>query len=441
MRVERIDQPEAGLLSLTVHEDRKKQVLLLSTLPDALGVGLVAERPRGQPASQAITKLRRHLEGTAIVGIRKSNRFIVLELLHRGATRRLIVTPRKPDGGWWLEDAEGAVLVQSSGAHPGALDEGKHLRALDDTALRSMGPSLVALHRTARAGRASRRLDRIGKRLTRKRQAIEADLARARRVDELHEQAAMILAHASEIPLNSGSFEVQSWDDPTRTVRLELDPHKTAPEMAEALFKRAKRMRRGLDVAPERLALVDDELREISTLRRQLDAGEVDAVFAALEKHGDEPSPPPASSTPSRRSEGRSPYRQFHTVEGNAILVGRNATDNDRLTLRVARPHDLWLHARGVTGAHVVVPLDKGKACSSETLVDAATLAAHFSELRGEHTVDVLYTPRRFVHKRKGTGVGTVTLDREKVIPVRLQVERLKRLLASERRLQARTPR
>ena len=116
------------------------------------------------------------------------------------------------------------------------------------------------------------------------------------------------------------------------------------------------------------------------------------------------------------------------------MLVGRGAADNDRLTLRVARPHDLWLHARGVTGAHVVVRLGKGRTCAPETLVDAATLAAHFSDMRGEPLVDVIYTPRRFVHKRKGSAVGSVTLEREKVIAVRVEKTRLKRLLATEKK-------
>ena len=90
-----------------------------------------------------------------------------------------------------------------------------------------------------------------------------------------------------------------------------------------------------------------------------------------------------------------------------------------------------------MTGAHVVVPLSKGRSCSAETLVDAATLAAHFSDLRGEAIVDVLYTPRRFVHKRKGSPVGSVTLGSEKVIAVRMEVERLKRLLENEQKSSA----
>jgi predicted ribosome quality control (RQC) complex YloA/Tae2 family protein len=66
--------------------------------------------------------------------------------------------------------------------------------------------------------------------------------------------------------------------------------------------------------------------------------------------------------------------------------------------------------------------------------LDAATLAVHFSDLRGEAIVDVLYTPRRFVRKRKGSPVGSVTLGSEKVIALRAEPARLQRLLENERR-------
>ena len=82
----------------------------------------------------------------------------------------------------------------------------------------------------------------------------------------------------------------------------------------------------------------------------------------------------------------------------------------------------------------MLVRLVKGQTCSSEALVDAATLAAHFSDLRGEAVVDVLYTPRRFVRKRKGTAAGSVRLDKEKVIALRLEPTRLESLLQGEKK-------
>ncbi|HTN91167.1 MAG TPA: NFACT RNA binding domain-containing protein, partial [Sorangium sp.] len=132
------------------------------------------------------------------------------------------------------------------------------------------------------------------------------------------------------------------------------------------------------------------------------------------------------------RAAPRRPFHAFRSASGAAILVGRGAADNDALTTKHARPHDLWLHAKGVSGSHVVVPLPRGASCPADVLVDAATLAAHFSDARGEAVCEVSYVPRRHVRKPRGAAPGAVTFDREKVIAVRVEAERLSRLLATK---------
>jgi predicted ribosome quality control (RQC) complex YloA/Tae2 family protein len=112
--------------------------------------------------------------------------------------------------------------------------------------------------------------------------------------------------------------------------------------------------------------------------------------------------------------------------------VGRGAAENDALTRSVARGNDLWLHARGVTGAHVVVRLDRGKAPDQETLLDAAHLAVHFSDARGEPQADVAYTRAKHVRKPKGAAPGAVVYAQEKVVLLRVEPARTERLLAEE---------
>jgi predicted ribosome quality control (RQC) complex YloA/Tae2 family protein len=112
--------------------------------------------------------------------------------------------------------------------------------------------------------------------------------------------------------------------------------------------------------------------------------------------------------------------------------VGRGAANNDALTFKVARPHDLWLHAKGRTGAHVIVPLEKNQTCPGELLVEAAHLAAHFSDGREEGVVEVQHTPRRYLRKPKGAAPGFVVVDREKVLVLRVSRETVARLLAAE---------
>lgn len=125
------------------------------------------------------------------------------------------------------------------------------------------------------------------------------------------------------------------------------------------------------------------------------------------------------------------PYRAFRSANGARILVGRSARDNDALTLRVARGNDVWLHARGVQGSHVVVP-DAGEAPDARTLGDAALLAAHFSRARGEEAAEVAWTRRKHVRKPKGAAPGSVIATQERTLRVRLDAARLAELLSTE---------
>jgi predicted ribosome quality control (RQC) complex YloA/Tae2 family protein len=124
-----------------------------------------------------------------------------------------------------------------------------------------------------------------------------------------------------------------------------------------------------------------------------------------------------------------SPYREYHSAKGERIWVGKNAAGNDALTFSRAKPHDLWLHARGIPGSHVVVPLAKGAPASQEVLLDAAHLALYHSDAKGEPRGEVSYTPVKFVHRVKGGAPGQVNYTREKTLLVRIEPERMRRLI------------
>jgi predicted ribosome quality control (RQC) complex YloA/Tae2 family protein len=97
----------------------------------------------------------------------------------------------------------------------------------------------------------------------------------------------------------------------------------------------------------------------------------------------------------------------------------------------VARGNDLWLHALGQAGAHVVVRLG-GRPVDQESLLDAAHLAAHFSDARGEPQAEVACTAAKHVRKGRGSAPGAVTYSQERVLQLRLEPARVARLLADE---------
>ena len=128
---------------------------------------------------------------------------------------------------------------------------------------------------------------------------------------------------------------------------------------------------------------------------------------------------------PSGNAERHGPFRRFVSTDGLPIFVGRNARENDELTFGLAKSDDLWLHARGTPGSHVVVRLGKGAEPPVETLRDAATLALLYSDLKKSAKGEVVYTRRKWVKKAKGQAPGAVTITQEKSLYVSLDKARL----------------
>ncbi|MEX0892568.1 MAG: NFACT RNA binding domain-containing protein [Gemmatimonadota bacterium] len=112
----------------------------------------------------------------------------------------------------------------------------------------------------------------------------------------------------------------------------------------------------------------------------------------------------------SRRGDGW----DIHDMDGFEILVGRSARDNDRLSLREARPRDLWIHAHGFAGSHVVVRHPEGTdEVPREVMQRAAELAAWHSKARGARgKISVHVCRAADVSKPRGAPAGQVRLRR-----------------------------
>lgn len=110
---------------------------------------------------------------------------------------------------------------------------------------------------------------------------------------------------------------------------------------------------------------------------------------------------------------------EYRLPGGWTVLAGRTEADNDRLSLKLARPDDWWFHARGLPGSHVLLRARDDAEPDRDTLRAAAAVAAWHSKGRGAGTLAVSCTRARFVTKPRGAPPGTVEIRRETVLKVR----------------------
>ncbi len=456
-------------LTLELHGRDGGALLLVSAEADRSRLHAATRRPP-QPESpfpfQAV--LRRELEGARLtrLAVAPGDRVVVLELERARGPIRLVAELTGRHGNLFLVSPDaggvGGVVLASAARNlsvrrrllPGepyvapSLPPGAPGREERPPRFAPAGagplPISTAIEEAYERQEEERRLLEARRRL---RDPLRAGLARATRaLEKLADEALRVPAaeddrrkadllktHLRLVRRGAREVAVTEWtEEGPREVRLAIDPALTPQANMERYYRRYRRIADSAAQVAARTA----EVRKLRAALQALLAEVEDAPLAALPRLEKEArrvgAGPRRAPLPTRKREKLPPYRAFRSHSGAAILVGRNAEQNDALTLRVARGNDLWLHARGVTGAHVVVRLEKGRAADQDTLLDAAHLAVHFSDARGAPQADVAYTRAKYVRKPKGAAPGAVTYSQEKVLLLRTEPPRLEQLLAEE---------
>ena len=120
------------------------------------------------------------------------------------------------------------------------------------------------------------------------------------------------------------------------------------------------------------------------------------------------------------------PYHMVKLMDYE-ILIGKNATKNEKLTFQIAKKDDLFLHAKDAAGSHVIIKKKSNQNFPQLVIEKAASFAAFYSKNNSAAHCRVLYTPKKYVRKAKGAPAGAVIVEREKVILVKPEKIRSKK--------------
>jgi predicted ribosome quality control (RQC) complex YloA/Tae2 family protein len=258
----------------------------------------------------------------------------------------------------------------------------------------------------------------VAKRLDRARRLLEKLESEEKALEEpaeLRRRGELLLAGLSRArrAANGASVALPDlFDSEEKEIEIEVDPRLSLPKNAERLFNRARKAERTRVELEKRLEAVGKDVSFWEGFECDLRDASTFAELETLEREGGEeglsfPSPP----KPKRRAAETLGPRRFQSHRGRAILVGRSGRSNDELTFDVAGPLDLWFHASGVPGAHVVLRVPSGETVDEVEVREAAELAAYYSKARESTSVEVIATERRNVSRIKGAPRGLVKLS------------------------------
>ncbi len=248
-------------------------------------------------------------------------------------------------------------------------------------------------------------------RLIQQLQQAEKSLERA---EQYEKYGHLLMAHAHE-KVSEGTKEIAIEDfyDENKEITIPLKENKSIADNAEYYYEKSKDAKKSYEHARKRLPKVKKELGQVQKLMNEIE--KIDHLpdldswiknnIELLEEFG---------YGSSDDQQATSPFRKFK--EGKfEIWVGKSAKSNDQLTSH-AHKEDIWLHARGVGGSHVVIRMGNRKDYPPQNvLLRAASYAAYFSKARGMQSAPVMYTKVKYVRKPKGAAPGAVVVEREQV--------------------------
>jgi len=249
----------------------------------------------------------------------------------------------------------------------------------------------------------------------RKIEKLRESLREAEDADQYRVWGELLNAYMHTFAKGDAAVEVVNYyDEEQRTVTISLDPLLSPSENAQRYFRKYQKMKNSITAIAEQIEHAQAEIEYMETLLQQLEeAGlnDIEEIRAELAEGGYIRNRFPKDT---RRKKNNAPQvHAYKSSEGITIYVGRNNTQNDYITNKLARPTDTWMHTKDIPGSHVVIHSSE---YGDATLAEAANLAAYYSKAKQSSMVPVDYTFVRHVRKPSGAKPGFVIYEKQKTL-------------------------
>ena len=262
-----------------------------------------------------------------------------------------------------------------------------------------------------------KRLSQTLKNARRRLAAMQVEFDEAARAEEYKRKGHALWANIGQLSGRPAQVELADLFDSEghATLRIDLDVNRSLAENAASYLKSAQKYVRRQQVLPQRLAELKRQCDQYEHWISAVDAGTWEANDAL--QNWLESKVTGTDKTASKQPQAHP--RRYRTSTGWSVWAGRNNKENDVLTHKMSAQNDLWFHARGYSGSHIVLRSEGRKeAPSKQTIEEAAALAAYWSKGKTAKKVSVAYTMVKHVTKPRGGAPGQALLRREKTIVV-----------------------
>ncbi len=271
--------------------------------------------------------------------------------------------------------------------------------------------------------------DRCRRKLAQQRQ----EFAKCQDRDQLRISGELITANLYRMERGQTKLTAENYYDPDcREITIPLDPLLTPQQNAAKYYKRYTKARTAEKYLTEQMALAERDEAYLESVLEELRQAETEQDFLDIRAELRENGFLKRSGKEKKELKRATKPREFRTSGGWRVLVGRNNRQNDQLTTKTADYRDLWLHTQKIHGSHVILCC-QGQAVPEEDLLQAARLAAYFSQAKDSANVPVDCAAVRYVKKPAGARPGMVTYTNARTLYVTPEEAEVKALSAERK--------
>jgi len=247
----------------------------------------------------------------------------------------------------------------------------------------------------------------------------EKTLASIANRDELRIKGELLTAYLHQVEKGAKSATLENFYDDNKPITIPLSDELTPTENAQRYFKKYNKDKRTFVALQDQIAqnqadmaYLESVALAMETVVSEADISEIRAELAEggfVKRKYARPT--------GKKSSGPAKPLRYTSADGFEIYVGKNNTQNDHLTLRQAKNHDIWMHTKDIAGSHVII-VTNGQEPPESTILEGANIAAYYSKGRNSSGVPVDYVARKYVKKPNGAKPGFVIYDRHKTVYV-----------------------
>ena len=258
-------------------------------------------------------------------------------------------------------------------------------------------------------------IERVSKKLT----ILQKTVKDAENKDKYKVFGDLITANIYKITDGMKSVEVENYyESDLPTVKIPLDASLSPSQNAQRYYKRYNKAKTAEIEAAKQIKSAKASLDYLESTLASLETSENEADLNAIRTELISEGYLNRKINPKRQKQSAPKPMHFISSDGFDIYVGKNNTQNDYLTLKLANSSDIWFHTKNIHGSHTVIKLGIDKNIPERTMKEAAALAAYYSKARNSSQVPVDYTQIKNVKKPNGAKPGMVIYDRYNTVYV-----------------------